>query len=129
MKPSHHDLEIILYQTEDKQTRIEVRLQGETAWLSLNQMAELFQRDKSVISKHIRNIFDEGELSPERTVAKFATVQNEGERKVSRQIELYNLDMAIAVTNNVHPVLFPTSSFLVLRTLFQGHWTGDRNLK
>lgn len=97
MKVSPQDSEIILYQTEDRQTRIEVRLQGETVWLSLNQMAELFQRDKSVISKHIRNIFDEGELSPERTVAKFATVQKEGKREVSRQIEFYNLDMTIAV--------------------------------
>ena len=54
--------ELLLYQTEDGKTRVQLRIQGETAWLPLNQMAELFQRDKSVISKHIRNIFDEGEL-------------------------------------------------------------------
>ena len=54
--------EIILYQTENGQTRIQVRLQNETVWLALNQMAELFQRDKSVISRHIKNIFTEGEL-------------------------------------------------------------------
>ena len=56
--------ELILYQTEDNRTRIEVRLENETVWLSLNQLAGLFQRDKSVISKHIKNAFDEGELRP-----------------------------------------------------------------
>ena len=85
--------EIILYQTADGRTRVEVQFKGETAWLSLNQMAELFQRDKSVISKHIKNAFDEGELRPEATVAKFATVQIEGNRTVSRDIEFYNLDV------------------------------------
>jgi hypothetical protein len=89
--------ELILYQTEDNRTRIEVRLENETVWLSLNQLAELFQRDKSVISKHIRNVFEEGELSPEATVAKHATVQTEGARTVSREIEFYNLDVIISV--------------------------------
>jgi hypothetical protein len=89
--------ELVLYQTEDGSTRVEVRLENETVWLSLNQMAELFQRDKSVISKHIRNVFDEGELKPEPTVAKFATVQKEGDREVSREIEFYNLDVIISV--------------------------------
>ena len=89
--------EIILYQTEDGRTRVEVQFKGETAWLSLNQMAELFQRDKSVISKHIKNAFDEGELRPAATVAKFATVQTEGNRTVSREIEFYNLDVIISV--------------------------------
>ena len=65
--------------------------------LALNQMADLFQRDKSVISKHVKNVFDEGELKPEPTVAKFATVQNEGRREVSREIEFYNLDVIISV--------------------------------
>ncbi len=70
--------EFLLYQTEDGRTRVEVRFDGETAWLSLGQMTELFQRDKSVISRHIKNVFDEGELSPEATVAKYATVQHGG---------------------------------------------------
>lgn len=91
------DSGIILYQTEDGQTRIEVNFKGETVWLSLNQMAELFQRDNSVISKHIRNIYAEAELSTSSTVAKFATVQNEGKRAVSREIEYYNLDVIISV--------------------------------
>ncbi len=89
--------EFILYQTEDDRTKIDVRLDGETVWLSLNQIAELFQRDKSGISKHIRNIFAEGELRAEATVAKFATVQREGDRDVSRSIEAYNLDVIISV--------------------------------
>ncbi|HWF62007.1 MAG TPA: virulence RhuM family protein [Nitrospira sp.] len=88
---------ILLYQTEDGRTRMDVRFKGETAWLSLNQMAELFQRDKSVISKHIKNTFAEGELRAEATVAKFATVQTEGGRTVSRDIEFYNLDVIISV--------------------------------
>ena len=69
--------DLLLYQTEDGQSRIDVRLRDDTVWLSLNQMAELFQRDKLVISKHIKNVFDEGELRPEATVAKFATVQTD----------------------------------------------------
>lgn len=77
--------EFLFYQTEDGQTRLEVAFRGETCWLSLNQLAELFQRDKSVISRHIKNLFEEGELESDSTVAKFATVQTEGEKKVSRQ--------------------------------------------
>ena len=76
--------EIIIYQTEDGQTSLEVKLIEETAWLNLNQMAELFKRDKSVISRHISNIFKTGELSKEATVAKYATVQMEGGRKITR---------------------------------------------
>ncbi len=89
--------EIILYQTEDGHTRLEVKLANETVWLSLNQLAELFQRDKSVISKHIKNLYDERELTPGATVAKFATVQKEGPREISREIEFYNLDVIISV--------------------------------
>jgi len=94
---SPQNSEIILYRTEDGHTRIEVKFKGETAWLSLNQMAELFQRDKSVISKHIRNVFAEGELTEDSTVAKFATVEKEGSREVSREIEFYNLEVIISV--------------------------------
>lgn len=89
--------EFLLYQTEDGQTKIEVRITDETVWLSLQQMAELFQRDKSVISRHIQNVYAEEELHPEGTVAKFATVQLEGEREVKREIEYYNLDVIISV--------------------------------
>ena len=72
-------------------------MKNETVWLSLDQMAELFQRDKSTISRHIRNIFTEGELSRDSTVAKFATVQIEGDREVERSIEYFNLDVIISV--------------------------------
>ncbi|KKM11082.1 toxin Fic [Clostridiales bacterium PH28_bin88] len=89
--------EIIMYQTDDGETKIDVRLENETVWLSLNQMAELFQRDKSVISKHIKNVYQEGELDEKSTVAFFATVQNEGDRSVERNIAYYNLDMIISV--------------------------------
>ena len=88
---------IIMYTTEDGLTKIEVTFDGDTVWLSLDQMAKLFQRDKSTISRHIKNIFSEGELRQEATVAKFATVQTEGNRSVSRDIEYYNLDVIISV--------------------------------
>ena len=94
--------EILLYQTPEGESRIEVRLQGETVWLNLEQMAELFQRNKSTISRHIKNVFEEGELDAEATVAFFATVQMEGERKVEREIAYYNLDMIISVGYRVH---------------------------
>lgn len=85
---------MILYQTEDGRTRLEVRLRGETVWLSLNQMAELFQRDKSVISRHIRSLFEEGELRPGAVVANFATTAADGK---TYQVEYYNLDVIISV--------------------------------
>jgi hypothetical protein len=75
--------QILLYQIPDGESRIEVRLEGETVWLSLDQMAELFQRNKSTISRHIKNVFEE-ELAADSTVAFFATVQTEGERMVKR---------------------------------------------
>ena len=89
--------EIIIYQTEDGLTKINVNMQDENVWLSLDQMAELFRRDKSTISRHIKNVFEEGELARESTVAKFATVQIEGNRQVERRIEYYNLDVIISV--------------------------------
>lgn len=88
--------EIILYQYENS-TQLEVRIEDETVWLSLNQMSDLFGRDKSVISRHIRNVFEEGELDSLSTVAKNATVQNEGGKEVLRQIDFYNLDVIISV--------------------------------
>lgn len=89
--------EIIIYQTEDGLTKLNVNLQNDTVWLSLKEMAELFQRDKSTISRHIKNVFDEGELSRSSTVANFATVQDEGGRQVARNIDYYNLDVVISV--------------------------------
>lgn len=88
---------IILYQTEDGKSRIEVTLCNDTVWLTADQMAELFQRNKSTISRHIKNVFEDGELNPDSTVAFFATVQNEGDRTVERNLAYYNLDMIISV--------------------------------
>ena len=75
-KPNDH---IIIFKTEDDKISVDVRFDEETAWLSLDQMAELFERDKSTISRHIKNVYDEGELERPATVANFATVQTEGE--------------------------------------------------
>ena len=76
--------EIIFYQCEYGKVRSETRLENETLWLTINQMAELFNVDKSGISRHLKNIFATGELQRQATVANFATVQNEGERSVER---------------------------------------------
>ncbi len=88
---------MIIYTTEDGLVKIETTFNAETVWLSLDQMSSLFQRDKSNISRHIKNIYEEGELVREATVANFATVQNEGDRQVERNIEYYNLDVIISV--------------------------------
>lgn len=92
-----NDSKMIIYTTEDGLVKIETTFNSETVWLSLDQMSSLFQRDKSTISRHIKNIFDEGELIREATVANFATVQSEGYRRVERNIEYYNLDVIISV--------------------------------
>ncbi|MBP6506965.1 MAG: virulence RhuM family protein [Opitutaceae bacterium] len=86
--------ELLLFQTEDGQTRIDVRLVGETVWLSAGQIADLFQRDKSTISRHIQNVFDEGELKPDAVVALFATTAADGK---TYQVEHYSLDVIISV--------------------------------
>lgn len=86
--------EIILFQTEDGQTKVEVRMEGETVWLTLNQLAELFQRDKSVISRHIKNVFEEGELPLDSVVANYATTAADGK---TYQVDYYNLDVIISV--------------------------------
>ncbi len=89
--------EIIIYQTQDGQAKIDVRIENETVWLTQNQMAELFQTTKQNISLHIKNIFEEGELTEDSTVKDYLTVQNEGSRKVSRNVTHYNLDVIISV--------------------------------
>ncbi len=94
----NNNSEILIYQSEDGQTKIDVKVENDTVWLSLNQIAELFQRDKSVIAKHIKNVFDENELIRDSsTVANFATVQTEGKRSIQRQVEYFNLDVIISV--------------------------------
>lgn len=96
--------EIVLYQTEDGKVKLDVQMYDESMWLTQEQMVKLFQRDKSVISRHIKNIFEEGELDEKATVAFFATVQQEGNRQIERQIQYYNLDVIISVGYRVHSV-------------------------
>ncbi len=89
--------EISLYEAENGQIKLYVQLAEETVWLTLNQMTQLFERDKSVISRHLKNIFETNELDKNATVAKYATVQSEGGRKVERDVIYYNLDVIISL--------------------------------
>lgn len=94
--------QIILFQTQSGETKIEVRLSNETVWLTADQMAELFQRDRSTIQRHIKRIYNEGELAADSTCAFFAQVQTEGTRQVERKTPIYNLDMIISVGYRVN---------------------------
>lgn len=89
--------QIVIYETEDGQTQIDVRLDGETVWLTQAQMVDLFQTTKQNVSLHVGNVFKEGELEETATVKKYLTVQQEGNRKVSRNVKYYNLDVIISV--------------------------------
>jgi hypothetical protein len=90
-------LKFLIYQSEDGATRIDVMLEAETLWLSQKQLTELFGKAKGTISEHIKHIFEDGEWTPEATVRLFRTVQIEGGREVSREVEHYNLDMVLAL--------------------------------
>ena len=97
--------QILLYQTPDGESRIEVRLEGETVWLNQEQMAELFQRNKSTISRHINNVYEEGELKKEEVIAFFANTTQHGAvegKSQTHQVAYYNLDMIISVGYRVH---------------------------
>ncbi|MBS1781723.1 MAG: virulence RhuM family protein [Bacteroidetes bacterium] len=89
--------EIIIYQSETGTPKINVKLEGETVWLTQVQLVALYQSSKANVSEHIKNIFEEGELSKEATVRKFRTVQKEGNRNVERDVDHYNLDMIISL--------------------------------
>jgi hypothetical protein len=89
--------QVVLYRADDGTMALEVNVRQDTVWLSLVQMAELFGRDKSVISRHIRNIFTEGEHAQQATVTKFATVQQEGNRRIERVTQFYDLDLIVSV--------------------------------
>ncbi|MCD8038262.1 MAG: virulence RhuM family protein [Lachnospiraceae bacterium] len=94
--------EVIVYQTADGKTRLDVKFEDETVWLSLDQMAELFQRDKSTISRHIKNIFSEGELTKSSVVANFATTATDGK---TYKVDYYNLDVIISVGYRVKSIV------------------------
>ncbi len=91
--------EFLIYQSEDGTTKIEVRMVDETVWLTMNQLAELFQRDKSVISRHLKNVLKEGELKSDSVVANFATTAADGK---TYKVDYYNLDMIISVGYRVN---------------------------
>jgi prophage maintenance system killer protein len=94
--------QIEIFTSPDGSTQIEVQFEGDTFWLSLNQISSLFEKDKSVISRHLKNIYKEGELDRNSTVAKNATVQMEADREVQREIEFYNLDAILSVGYRVN---------------------------
>lgn len=95
--PVPDDSEILIYQSDSGETRLEVRLQNETVWLTQNLIAEVFETTKQNVSLHVKNIYEEGELAPEATVKEYLTVRREGSRTVRRRLDYYNLDMIIAV--------------------------------
>ena len=125
--------ELVLYKSADGTVRLDVQLEKETIWLSLNQVSTLFERDKSVISRHLRNIYQEGELDRLATVAKNATVQNEAGRSVIRDIEYYNLDAVISVgyrVNSKRGTEFRIWATNLLRQhLVQGYTVNEKRLK
>lgn len=122
---------IVIFETGDQP--VQVRLEGETVWLNLQQLAELFARDKSVISRHLRNIYSEQELMRDATVAKNATVQLEGGREVQREIDYYNLDAIISVgyrVNSARATRFRQWATGVLREyLVEGYSLNQHRLK
>ena len=122
-----------MYTSKDGKTKIDVTLENENLWLSIDQMAELFSRDKSTISRHIKNIYEEGELEESSTVAFFATVQKEGGRDVNRKIEYYNLDMILSVgyrVNSLRGTQFRIWANTVLKEyLIKGFTMNDELLK
>jgi prophage maintenance system killer protein len=125
--------EVLVYEAPDGEVRVDVRLERETVWLTLTQMAELFGRDKSVISRHLRNVFRSGELEREATVAKNATVQREGDREVTRDIESFNLDAIISAgfrVNSKRGTQFRIWATHTLREhLVRGYTLNERRLR
>ncbi len=96
---------IIIYQSEDGNTRIDVKFTGETVWLSQQQMAELYQTTRPNIVQHIRNIYADGELDEPATCKNFLQVRQEGNRQVAREIPFYNLDMIISLGYRIRSVI------------------------
>lgn len=131
--PEENRGELLLYQVEGDGPHLEVQLHDESVWLSLNQMAELFQVDKSGISRHLKNIFESGELQREATVANFTTVQSEGQRQVTRQVEYFNLDAIISVgyrVNSKRGTQFRIWATRLLKEhLLKGFTLDDKRLK
>lgn len=106
MNKDNNQGKIVIYQTDDGDTKIDVRFVDETVWLTQAQLCELYQTSKSNVSEHIKNIFEEGELEENSTVRKFRTVQNEGERIVTREQLHYNLDMIISLGYRIKSISY-----------------------
>lgn len=130
MQQTNLNDEIVIYQSEDGKTQLDVKLEGETVWLTQTQMSELFQTDRTVINRHIRNIYKSGELNEKATCAKNAQVRVEGNRKVNRAIPYYNLDMIISVgyrVNSIRGVRFRQWANNVLKQyLIKGYAVNER---
>src|SRR6056297_3393084 len=94
--------EIVIYQSSKKSTEIQVRLEGDTIWLSQKQIADLFEKDSDTIGLHLKNIFQTGELEEKATTEEYSVVQKEGNRQVKRNIKHYNLDAIISVGYRVN---------------------------
>ena len=105
MEQNENTGDILIYQSENGLTRIDVRLEQETVWLTQQQMAELFQTSRTNVVEHIQHIYEEGELSPEATCRNFRHVQKEGSRMVAREMPFYNLDMIISLGYRVRSVI------------------------
>jgi prophage maintenance system killer protein len=125
--------EIVLFESKDGQVRFDVRVERESVWLTLNQMTDLFGRDKSVISRHLRNVFSSGELERGATVAKNATVQREGDREIVRDIEFFNLDAVLSVGYRVNSKRGTQFRIWATRTLkehlVRGYTMNERRLR
>ena len=129
---SHPDCDILVYEAPSGEARVEVRLDRETVWLTQQQMAGLFGRDRSVVSKHIRNAYREKELDPKATCAKFARVQAEGGRTVLREMDHFNLEVIISVGYRVKSVAGTRfrqwATRILLDHLVRGHTLNERRL-
>ncbi len=125
--------DLLIYKTSDDSVKVDVVVQDESVWLSQKNLATLFATDKTVVSKHIKNILTEGELEEKRTVAKIATVQQEGERQVSRSISYYSLEMIIALgyrINSPRAVQFRQWATTILKNyLIKGYALDKEKLK
>jgi hypothetical protein len=125
--------EVIVYKSPDGQVQVDVRLEQETVWLTQRQMAELFGRERSVVAKHVANAYREGELSPRATRAKYAQVQNEGDRNVTREVDHYNLDVVISVDYRVKSRRGTQFRIWATRTLrehlLRGYTLNERRLR
>lgn len=133
LSPTDEVTDFLLYTAPEGEVKVEVLLNNETIWLPINRMAELFNVDKSSISRHLKNIYQAGELEREATVAKIETVQREGDRDVTRNLEYYNLDAIISVgyrVNSAQATKFRIWATQLLREyLLKGFVMDDERLK